>query len=302
MLESNNLHCASSNATRFQVFLLISVVLSHINAELGFGKHIFAVPLQNMPNISFNVTLCGTFSIYAAILSKTSFALTLLRISNGWMKILIWFIIVSINVSMGLSALFGWIQCSPVAKVWDITLPGTCWPPSGESPFLPRRHEMETNETHSNKVYATYGMVAAGKKPDRSSSAVSRQLIRDNSIFWRHGHITCHPPVEDDIGAADADEGEDWSRRRNEHGNLVSKSADQTGLQSKNGTDTTKAPEQPPSSRRLRFQHSSATATLRVSSTHPSVAATLHSIRPIADLISQTAGQSWSYGARPRRL
>lgn len=112
--------------------------MSHVNTTLGLGKHIYAVPVENLATLSFNVYLCGTFSIYAAILSKTSFALTLLRISEGWMKYLIWFIIVSINVSMGLSALFGWIQCSPVAKVWDITLPGTCWSPHGNTiPIFP---------------------------------------------------------------------------------------------------------------------------------------------------------------------
>jgi len=78
-------------------------------------------------------TVAGTFSILAAVLSKTSFAITLLRILNGWMKGFVWFIIISVNIAMGLSALFGWVQCSPVAKVWQIDLPGSCWPPNGMS-------------------------------------------------------------------------------------------------------------------------------------------------------------------------
>jgi hypothetical protein len=107
------------------------VILSAINAQRGFGKHVYAIHPEQLPSIGFTSNLAGTFSILAAVLSKTSFALTLLRVLRGWMKVLLWFIIATINIAMGLSALFGWVQCSPVAKVWQIDLPGTCWPPNG---------------------------------------------------------------------------------------------------------------------------------------------------------------------------
>jgi hypothetical protein len=59
--------------------------------------------------------------------SKTSFALTLLRITEGKMKYLIWFIIASMNLLMGTNALITWIQCYPVSKTWNRDEPGTCW-------------------------------------------------------------------------------------------------------------------------------------------------------------------------------
>ncbi len=42
---------------------------------------------------------------------------------------LVWYIIVSMNIAMGLSALFVWVQCIPVTKSWNPFADGTCWPP-----------------------------------------------------------------------------------------------------------------------------------------------------------------------------
>ncbi|TQN63630.1 hypothetical protein CSHISOI_11786, partial [Colletotrichum shisoi] len=84
---------------------------------------------------SCDTNLAGSLSIIAAAWSKTSFALTLLRIAQESperrMKRLVWLIIVSINVALGLSVLFTWIQCWPVEKTWrTASTPGTCWPKS----------------------------------------------------------------------------------------------------------------------------------------------------------------------------
>jgi hypothetical protein len=72
--------------------------------------------------------LGGSFSILAALWSKTSFAITVLRISSGWTKKFVWFIIISVNVALGLSVAFTWGQCMPFAKIYRPSLPGTCWP------------------------------------------------------------------------------------------------------------------------------------------------------------------------------
>lgn len=74
------------------------------------------------------INVGGTFSITAAIWSKTSFAVTLLRLTEGVAKYIVWFIIISMNIAMGLSALFIWAQCTPILKSWDPLVEGTCWP------------------------------------------------------------------------------------------------------------------------------------------------------------------------------
>ena len=79
-----------------------------------------------MLNLVANIA--GMFSILAAMLSKTSFALTLLRISQPWMKKVIWVMIITLNVVMGVSALIQWVHCMPIKKSWDFGVEGTCWP------------------------------------------------------------------------------------------------------------------------------------------------------------------------------
>lgn len=74
-------------------------------------------------------SVAGTLSIVAAVWSKTSFGITLLKITDGWIKKLTWYCIISMNVAMGLSALFPWVSCTPIRKVWDLYTEGTCWDP-----------------------------------------------------------------------------------------------------------------------------------------------------------------------------
>lgn len=71
--------------------------------------------------------MAGTFFILAAVWSKTSFAVTLLRFTEGYTKIAVWFCIVFMNIAMTLSAIFTWTKCDPPAKTWDPSVPGTCW-------------------------------------------------------------------------------------------------------------------------------------------------------------------------------
>lgn len=71
----------------------------------------------------------GFFSILAAMWSKTSFAITVLRISEGRIKWFIWFIIVTINASLGFGAMSTYLQCTPVEKLWmPLMKEGKCWP------------------------------------------------------------------------------------------------------------------------------------------------------------------------------
>ncbi len=80
----------------------------------------------NLSKIGLLSNVASTFSILAAVLSKTSFAVTLLRITNGYTKMFVWFAIVVMNIGMGLAALFVWVKCSPPRKTWETTIPGTC--------------------------------------------------------------------------------------------------------------------------------------------------------------------------------
>jgi len=95
--------------------------------SLGFGKYPMYINPLVFPMMGLYANLGQMFGILAVLWSKTSFAITLLRLTEGKTKFFIWFVIVSMNVSLGLLALFTWVQCTPVAKSWNKRLDGTCW-------------------------------------------------------------------------------------------------------------------------------------------------------------------------------
>lgn len=62
--------------------------------------------------------------------TKTSFGITLLRLTSGRTKAFVWFCIISINVTTIVSAIIPWAQCTPISKTWDPDMVGgTCWAP-----------------------------------------------------------------------------------------------------------------------------------------------------------------------------
>ncbi|KAK1993436.1 hypothetical protein LX36DRAFT_643051 [Colletotrichum falcatum] len=108
--------------------LAISVSINSYIVSLGFGRHLSTIGDQNRRTINLFTILVATFGILATTLSKTSFALTLYRlILNEWMKYLLVFIIVTNNVTLNLIWMFGFAKCTPLAKVWDPSVPGKCW-------------------------------------------------------------------------------------------------------------------------------------------------------------------------------
>jgi hypothetical protein len=116
--------------TRPQVSLVVSAATTSVCVSLDYGKNLYDMRPENLPKMPFVAVFAGFFSVLAAAWSKTSFALTLLRLSVGWMKAVIWFIIITMNAIMGTAMLFMWIKCQPFAKVWDNSLDGWCIDPN----------------------------------------------------------------------------------------------------------------------------------------------------------------------------
>jgi hypothetical protein len=113
-----------------KVALLVSTAMLTEGTKAGIGLHYLDMNLKYMPKmawISYGAGFCATL---ATTWSKTSFGITLLRLSDGWVKWLIWFIIITTNLVHGFSAAMMWIQCWPVAKLWTPSMEGTCWPNS----------------------------------------------------------------------------------------------------------------------------------------------------------------------------
>ncbi|GJD04139.1 integral membrane protein [Colletotrichum higginsianum] len=105
------------------VFLLVSTVLTTELMRLGFGKATDFVPhmhtLSSVNVVTNNVALA---------LSKTSFAVTMLRITSGGQRVFIGFLTVSMNVVLATGAVAVWkAACDRPADAYEAVLPGSCW-------------------------------------------------------------------------------------------------------------------------------------------------------------------------------
>jgi hypothetical protein len=120
----------SQPLTPTQICITTESALITYMTTVGYGKHIWDFDVMtDMPKLMIPITMAGTFSVTASIWSKTSFGITLLHLTDGWAKKVTWGIIISMNIAMGLSALFPWVNCTPINKVWDMFAAGTCWDP-----------------------------------------------------------------------------------------------------------------------------------------------------------------------------
>lgn len=121
------------------ISLLVSASTTSACAALDYGKHLYDIDPANLPLMPFIAVFAGFFSVLAAAWSKTSFALTLLRLAasseyshgkRNYMKYLIWFIIITVNLILGVAMLTMWVKCWPIAKIWDESIKdGRCIAP-----------------------------------------------------------------------------------------------------------------------------------------------------------------------------
>ncbi|KAH6695205.1 hypothetical protein F5X68DRAFT_272639 [Plectosphaerella plurivora] len=102
---------------------IISHALASKMLSLGFGQSMIVTP-----QISTYIYVADNFHKISLGLTKTSFAVTLLRISTGWQVYMIWFLVVSMNIQFVVHIILTWrITCGAVL---DETphLPMSCWP------------------------------------------------------------------------------------------------------------------------------------------------------------------------------
>jgi hypothetical protein len=94
---------------------------------LGFGKHIEDISEENFPKILLRSYFGATMACFASAFSKISFGITLLRLTNGLTRYIVWFCIITLFLIVIPSAVFIWVQCEPLPKAWDPSIPGVCW-------------------------------------------------------------------------------------------------------------------------------------------------------------------------------
>ncbi|KAH7122107.1 hypothetical protein B0J13DRAFT_680257 [Dactylonectria estremocensis] len=105
-------------------------IVTMVNMSGGFGKHIYDLSPEDVSNIILRIAICTTLNIMSLMASKTSFALTILRLASGFTIFVVWFIIVSTNTSLSVSLLLNYFRCWPPKKSWRSDITGTCMSPA----------------------------------------------------------------------------------------------------------------------------------------------------------------------------
>ncbi len=137
----SNTQAADSRSSRMGLLILTPIITSKLAVliasamltqavKYGLGHHWDEMPnYDTMPALNKLSYAAGFCTTVATAWSKTSFAITLLRLSsNSWIRWLVWFIIITVNLVLGFQAAMMFIQCWPVAKLWTPSMTGTCWP------------------------------------------------------------------------------------------------------------------------------------------------------------------------------
>ncbi|KKY36929.1 putative integral membrane protein [Diaporthe ampelina] len=110
------------------IMLLADVIVTTVAVDAGLGKHIDSVTGDTLIRTMLLGAVAQMLSILGATWSKTSFAVTLLRLTVvSHVRYLVWFIIVSLNVFSTFTAFLPLFQCTPIGRSFNPTVEGTCW-------------------------------------------------------------------------------------------------------------------------------------------------------------------------------
>ncbi|KAF2750939.1 hypothetical protein M011DRAFT_396454 [Sporormia fimetaria CBS 119925] len=106
--------------------------LGHVAIESGVGQHMSEVSKDRVRYVKAlrYFYLTATTNLFAMPLSKTSFCVTLLKVTETtWHRRAIWFVIITLNATCAVTVGVSYGQCTPVSKVWNSEVPGRCWSP-----------------------------------------------------------------------------------------------------------------------------------------------------------------------------
>ncbi|KAK1753918.1 hypothetical protein QBC47DRAFT_302551 [Echria macrotheca] len=102
---------------------LVACVLLSVMVAAGYGRHPWDVVEE--PSLVV-VMIRSTLTVTAAAWSKTAFGITMLRLGEGQLRWILWFVIVTLNIVSGLDAMMPWVACKPLVKSWSPEVDGTC--------------------------------------------------------------------------------------------------------------------------------------------------------------------------------
>ncbi|KAK1987073.1 hypothetical protein LZ30DRAFT_800337 [Colletotrichum cereale] len=109
------------------MILVADAALNEFIIKSRFGRPGFPITMDNISVLATIGLASITCSFVGQVWSKTAFAISLLRMCDGWKKAFVWFAIISMNILFAFSAISFWIGCVPLQKRWDPFSDGTCY-------------------------------------------------------------------------------------------------------------------------------------------------------------------------------
>lgn len=131
-------------------------------------------------------------------LSKISFGITLLRLTNSWAKWYTWFAIGTLAAFALPAAILPWVQCRPLAKTFVDLIPGEC---------IDKRPSVKFAEFQAGTA----------------SHQLSRSIwtLTQCSLGRTYGRLARSTPMDGNMECPDAHDGEGWDWSSNESWNTV---------------------------------------------------------------------------------
>ncbi|KAF2997634.1 hypothetical protein E8E13_004741 [Curvularia kusanoi] len=108
------------------LLLLVQAIINQLTVNLGFGKHALDINFDHLDKIAFYGATGLTISTFAITLSKISFGVTLIRLTDGWPRMYVFFTMVTLAIFSIPTATLPWVLCKPLSKTFVDILPGTC--------------------------------------------------------------------------------------------------------------------------------------------------------------------------------
>ncbi|ETS79804.1 hypothetical protein PFICI_07333 [Pestalotiopsis fici W106-1] len=109
------------------LLLVTAVGISTYSVALGFGRHMKDVPVDKIWELVKLTDITSALTLVGAACSKTSFALSLLRLTSGWTKATIWFIIITMSSVLCTNAILPYVRCCPSELAWNPHAHGKCF-------------------------------------------------------------------------------------------------------------------------------------------------------------------------------
>lgn len=139
MMPPNPLPSIYDTEEHDQIFAIVVLAMDGVMVHYGVGRHQFYLELS--PQLSQQLSqaiewqyISQVLCIVSTMFTKVSICFFLLRIfgtKRTWKRCIYGIMAFSVATNIS-SASIVLAQCSPVQKLWDPLIPGTCWGPDTE--------------------------------------------------------------------------------------------------------------------------------------------------------------------------